>query len=268
MPALLLISAFLEGIALTLIQGYLPLYVREALGETRFLTVGLVIVVPALGTVLASNFWGGVSDVSGKLKPLILVGLAGYVVALAGIPLFLQGTSVLLYVGATALLYGCVAPLLKAYATLSMPDRPQHALSYVLMAQAAGWFVGGLEGGRLMEAGIGTGLHQALRITAALIGVHIILAALWLRERPRPPAVPRPRVGWVTRLAEDLVAKLFAVCRFSGDAGDRGLARGCTGFDQGVNQREIGSEEEAGEVVLFVVAAKGADESSAECADR
>jgi DHA1 family tetracycline resistance protein-like MFS transporter len=220
MPALLLISAFLEGIALTLIQGYLPLYVREALGETRFLTVGLVIVVPALGTVLASNFWGGVSDVSGKLKPLILVGLAGYVVALAGIPLFLQGTSVLLYVGATALLYGCVAPLLKAYATRSMPDRPQHALSYVLMAQAAGWFVGGLEGGRLMEAGIGTGLHQALRITAALIGVHIILAALWLHERPRPPAVPRPRVGWVTRLAEDLVAlyenpRLFRLCVIS-----------------------------------------------------
>jgi hypothetical protein len=70
------------------------------------------------------------------------------------------------------------------------------------------------------------------------------------------------------RCYEDLGAKLFAVCRFSGDAGDRGLARGCTGFDQGVNQREIGSEEEAGEVVLFVVAAKGADESSAECADR
>src|SRR5512134_3285123 len=124
MPVLILLSAFLEGIALTLIQGYLPLYVRESLGETRLLTVGLVVVVPAIGTMIASNFWGGLSDVSGRLKPLILVGIAGYAVALAGVPLFVKGTSVLLFVGASSLLYGCLAPLLKAYATLHRPERP------------------------------------------------------------------------------------------------------------------------------------------------
>jgi len=220
MPALLLISAFLEGVALTLIQGYLPLYVREALGETSFLTVGLVVVVPALGTMVASNFWGGLSDVSGKLKPLLLVGLAGYAVALAGIPFFKQGTTVLLYVGAAALFYGCLAPLLKAYATLAMADRPQHAISYILMAQAVGWLVGGLEGGRLMEAGIGEGLHAALWITAGLVAIHVVLTARWLRDVPRAPALPRARVGWVTRLAEDLAAlyenpRLLRLCILS-----------------------------------------------------
>src|SRR5512140_3819267 len=102
MPLLVLLTAFLEGIALTLIQGYLPLYVRESLGEKQLLTVGLVVVAPAVGTMIASNFWGGLSDVSGKLKPMILVGIAGYVVALVGTPLLLQGTSVLLFVGAAS----------------------------------------------------------------------------------------------------------------------------------------------------------------------
>lgn len=206
MPVLILLSAFLEGVALTLIQGYLPLYVRESLGETRLLTVGLVVVVPAIGTMIASNFWGGLSDVSGRLKPLILVGIAGYAVALAGVPFFIQGTSVLLFVGAASLLYGCLAPLLKAYATLHRPDQPQHALAWVLMAQSTGWLAGSLEGGRLMEGGIGSGLKAALWLAAALVAAHFFLTLLMLREKPRPPAAPRARIGWFARVMQDLVA--------------------------------------------------------------
>jgi MFS family permease len=206
MPVLILLSAFLEGVSLTLIQGYLPLYVRESLGETRLLTVGLVVVVPAIGTMIASNFWGGLSDVSGKLKPLILVAIAGYAVALAGAPLFTQGSSVLLFVGAAALFFGALAPLLKAYATLHRPDRPQHALAWVLMAQSVGWLLGSLEGGRLMEGGIGGGLKTAFWLASALVAVHFVLTLFLLREQPRPPAAPRARVGWFAGVMEDLVA--------------------------------------------------------------
>ncbi|HET9950786.1 MAG TPA: MFS transporter [Candidatus Eisenbacteria bacterium] len=206
MPLLILLSAFLEGIALTLIQGYLPLYVRETLGEKQLLTVGMVVVVPALGTMIASNFWGGLSDVSGKLKPMILVAIAGYVAVLVGTPLFRQGTSILLFVGAASLFYGCLAPLLKAYATLHRPDRPQNALAWVLMAQSTGWLIGGFEGGRLMESGIGVGLRSALWIAAGLLSVHFVLTLLLLRDKPRPPAAPRARVGWFAGVMEDLVA--------------------------------------------------------------
>ena len=206
MPVLVLLSAFLEGIAITVIQGFLPLYVRESLGETRLLTVGLVVVVPAIGTMIASNFWGGFSDVSGRLKPLILVGIAGYAVALAGVPLFVKGSSVLLYVGAAALFYGCLAPLLKAYATLHRPDRPQHALAWVLMAQSSGWMVGSLEAGRLMERGVGAGLKSASWLAASFLAVHFVLALLLLREKPRPPAAPRAKIGWFAGVMEDLVA--------------------------------------------------------------
>jgi MFS family permease len=142
MPPLLLATAFLEGFALTLIQGFLPLYVRQALGESSFVTVGLVLAVPALGTALGSNFWGGLSDVTGRLKPMMLVGAAGYVVALIGIPPLRHGLGVLAYVGAASLLYGTLAPTLKAYATLVMPERREQAIAYVLLAYSTAWLPG------------------------------------------------------------------------------------------------------------------------------
>ena len=36
-------AALLEGLSLTLIQGFLPLYVRKTLGESHFLIVGAVV---------------------------------------------------------------------------------------------------------------------------------------------------------------------------------------------------------------------------------
>src|SRR5213593_1764522 len=98
-------AALLEGLSLTLVQGYLPLYVRRALGETHFLTVGAVVAVPALGTFLASNFWGGLSDVSGRLKPFILVGLVGHIAAHGGSPFFPSGARLLIWPGVAPLLY-------------------------------------------------------------------------------------------------------------------------------------------------------------------
>ena len=88
--------------------------------------------------MVASNVWGGLSDVSGRLKPFILLGLTGYVIALMGIPAFHTGFSVLLFVGAASLLYGTTAPSLKTYATLVKPDRKEFALAAVLMAQSTG----------------------------------------------------------------------------------------------------------------------------------
>src|SRR6267142_4142571 len=127
MPILVLVSAFLEGLSLTLVQGYLPLYVRSSFHETTYLTVGAVIAIPALGTFIASNFWGGLSDVSGRLKPFLLVGLLGYVLALAGYPAFRSAPLLLVWAGFASLLYGTLAPSLKTYVTLARPDRREHA---------------------------------------------------------------------------------------------------------------------------------------------
>ena len=220
MPPLILASALLEGLALTLIQGYLPLYVRQTLGEPHFVTVALVVAVPALGTAIAGNFWGGLSDVSGKLKPMVLIGLVGYAGALAWIPTLRQGFVVLLYVGAASLLFGTLAPSLKTYVTLLRPDRKEHSLAYLLMSQSCGWLLGSFGAGWLLEGGIGPGLHLALWTCAALLAAHAVLCAFRLRDLVREPIVLRDRLGWLEGLMQDLRSlyenpKLLRLCILS-----------------------------------------------------
>jgi MFS family permease len=206
MPPLILASAFLEGLALTLIQGYLPLYVRRSLGEEQFVTVALVVAVPAVGTVIASNFWGGLSDVSGRLKPMILVGLAGYAIALAGIPQLREGIGVLAYVGLASLFYGTLAPSLKAYVTLARPHRREHALAYTLMAQSVGWLAGSYGAGWLLEGGLASGMRAAVWACAALLAAHAGIVAFRLRDLAREPAPARMQRGWLAGVVADLAA--------------------------------------------------------------
>src|SRR5439155_12651443 len=216
MPLLVWAAALLEGLSLTLVQGYLPLYVRRALGEAHFLTVGSVVAVPALGIFIASNFWGGLSDVSGRLKPFILIGLAGYFAALAGYPLFRHGATLLVWAGAASLLYGTLAPSLKTYVTLTQPGRREHALAYLLMSQSIGWFLGSVGGSRLMEPSIGSGFKTAVWVCAALVAAHLVVVALCLRDHRRDPAVRQHR-GWLEGVVQDLASlyenpKLLSVC--------------------------------------------------------
>lgn len=206
MPPLILLTALLEGLSLTLIQGYLPLYLRSALGEPSYLTVALVVALPALGAMVASNVWGGLSDVSGRLKPFILLGLTGYVVALMGIPAFHTGFSVLLFVGAASLLYGTTAPSLKTYATLVKPDRKEFALASVLMAQSTGWLLGAYGAGGLLEHGIGSGLRLALWSCAGVIALHLIVTSVALKDLRREPAPARSHESWAARIAADLAS--------------------------------------------------------------
>jgi len=210
MPILILISAFLEGLALTLIQGFLPLYLRRSLMEPQFVTVGLVVAVPALGTVIASNFWGGLSDVSGRLKPMILVGLAGYATALIGVAFLGQGVAILACVGFASLFYGTLAPSLKAYMTLTRPKRPENAIAYILMSQSVGWLVGSYGAGGLLEGGLGAGMRAALWLSGGLLAVHAVIVTVALRDFRRDPGpgpaasgAPRAR-GWLEGVLADL----------------------------------------------------------------
>ena len=217
MPFLVWAAALLEGLSLTLVQGYLPLYVRRALGETHFLAVGAVVAVPALGTILASNFWGGLSDVSGRLKPFVLIGLLGYVAALAGYPLFQHGVSILVWAGVASLFYGTLAPSLKTYVTLAQPERREHALAYLLMSQSIGWLLGSIGGSRLLDKGIGGGFKLALWISAALLAAHTIVVAVWLHDLRREPSPARRSSGWLSGVIQDLASlyenpKLLALC--------------------------------------------------------
>ena len=197
MPALIWLAALLEGLSLLFIQGFLPLYVRRNLGEAHFVTVAAVVAVPAVGTMLASNFWGGVSDVSGRLKPIILVGVLGYAAAIGGFPLLRGGPAVLVFIGLASLFYGTLAPSLKTYVTLARPDRREHALSYLLMAQSVGWLIGSGSGGWLFERGMAPTLRLAAGLCAIVLAAHAAASWRWLADLRRAPLPAREQRGWL-----------------------------------------------------------------------
>jgi len=206
MPPLILAAALLEGLSLTLIQGYLPLYVRRAMGEPSYVAVSLVVAVPAIGAMVASNFWGGLSDISGKLKPVILIGLLGYAAALGSIPVVQTGLMIPLIAGTASFFYGTLAPSLKTYVTLRRPERREQSIAFVLMSQSVGWLIGSLGAGRLLEHGIGAGLRTALRATSVLILAHILVCAFALREQGREPMLRRDHGSWLAGIRADLAS--------------------------------------------------------------
>lgn len=217
MPALIWLAALLEGLSLLFIQGFLPLYVRRNLGEAHFVTVAAVVAVPAVGTMLASNFWGGVSDVSGRLKPIILVGVLGYAAAIGGFPLLRGGPAVLVFIGLASLFYGTLAPSLKTYVTLARPDRREHALSYLLMAQSVGWLIGSGSGGWLFERGMAPTLRLAAGLCAIVLAAHAAASWRWLADLRRAPLPAREQRGWLAGLLADLASlyenpRLLALC--------------------------------------------------------
>jgi predicted MFS family arabinose efflux permease len=173
--------------------------------------------------MLASNFWGGLSDVSGRLRPFILIGVLGYAAALAGVPLLQRGPAVLVYVFLASLLYGTLAPSLKTYVTLARPAHREHALAYLLMAQSGGWLIGSAAGGYLYEGEIAPGFRLALFVCAGLLALHAVGAARWLPDLRRPPLAPRnasaPR-AWLSGLLADLISlyenpRLLRLCAVS-----------------------------------------------------
>jgi len=217
MPFFLLTAAFLEGFAVTLIQGYLPLYLRHSLGEQSFAMLSLVLAIPALGTVLASNFWGSLSDVTGRMRPIIVVGAIGYVAALLGIPAIRAGLGVVAWIGVASLLYGTLAPTTKAYATLVLPERCEQAIAYVLLAYSSGWLAGSFGGGGLVESGLAPGLRVAMWTCAGLTAANALLSSRFLPDLRRPAALAPERRGWAAGIAADLSAlygnpRLFRLC--------------------------------------------------------
>ena len=217
MPLLLWTAALLEGLSLTLIQGFLPLYVRRALSEPHFVTIGAVVAVPAFGMMLASNFWGGLSDVSGRLKPFILVGMCGYAAALVGLPFFHRGAGLLVFVGVTSLFYGTLAPSLKTYVTLARPDRREHALAYLLMCQSAGWLIASLGGSRLLDWSLGAGLKISVWTCTALLTAHVAIVTSRLHDLRRKAAPVQAARGLIAGVISDLASlyenpRLLALC--------------------------------------------------------
>ncbi len=194
----LLTCLFVVMIGLGITMPVLPFYVERlalAEGATRqsvVMHVGLLTGVFALGLFIFAPVWGRLSDRIGR-RPLILIGIAGYVVAQ-----ILFGLSTSLWMLYTARILGGILssatlPVSAAYvADLTTDDERGRGMAWLGTAVSLGFVVGPALGGIFSR----TDLHFTVRyghflmdsfsvpfFAAAFLGLLTLFAAMrWLPE--------------------------------------------------------------------------------------
>ena len=195
---ILLACLFVVMIGLGITMPVLPFYVeRLALSDgasRRAVTmhVGLLTGVYALGQLFFAPVWGRLSDRTGR-RPLLLIGIAGYVVAQV---LFGLATSLWLLYGARILggiLSSATLPVSAAYvADMTAEEGRGRGMAWLGTATSLGFVIGPALGGILSRRNLHFGarywhlLIDSFSIpffTAAALGLFTLFAALrWLPE--------------------------------------------------------------------------------------
>jgi DHA1 family multidrug resistance protein-like MFS transporter len=194
----LLACVFVVMIGLGITMPVLPFYVeRLALAEgvsrqSVVIHVGLLTGVYALGQLIFAPVWGRLSDRTGR-RPLILIGIAGYVIAQV---LFGLATSLWLLYAARILggmLSSATLPVSAAYvADMTTDEERGRGMAWLGTAVSLGFVVGPALGGTLSRRD----LHFTARyrhflidsfsvpfFAAALLGLLTLFAAMrWLSE--------------------------------------------------------------------------------------
>lgn len=183
---------------------YLPLHLHRDLHEKRLLVIGMMIALPQLGVLGASNFWGAAGDRWRRLKPLVLVGLAGYATMLGALAFARDSAQAIAMAFAGAVFYSAYKPGALAYVTLREPGREGRALAALMRAQSLGWFLGNLACGSLLVRFGGGGMAISLGLSACVAALAFAVIALRLPEIGRVEFEARGKEGPPPGFLEDL----------------------------------------------------------------
>jgi MFS family permease len=160
---------------------FIPLYVRQTFEGTKLLTIASVVAVPMFTKFAASNFWGALADYTKKLKPFIIIGLAGYAGCLAALCGCGSAASVVITAAAASLFYAAVSPISQSYVTLLRESEKGRAVGDLLVFQSLGWFVGGIACAYLFEPEFGIPVRKVLLGSSALSAGVLVTVAVMLK---------------------------------------------------------------------------------------
>ena len=200
----LYLSSVAEGVCLTVTMFFIPLYVRRTFSHTSLLTIASIVAIPQCAMFVASNFWGALADYTRKLKPYLLIGIAGYGGCL--LVLSVSRTTVAVVVGATisSLFFAALRPTSQSYVTLLRETEKGRAIGDLMAFQSLGWLIGGIAGGYLFEPLSGVPVKSIL-VGGSLFGAAVlILVAILLRPLARTDAPSRERESWLRGMTADL----------------------------------------------------------------
>ncbi|MDI6809020.1 MAG: MFS transporter [Candidatus Eisenbacteria bacterium] len=214
--SLLYLSSLTEGVAMSLIMFLIPLNMRSAFGEKRFIVIASSVAIPAISAFLANNFWGGLSDLKRRLKPFLIVGLIGYTICLTLLGLVNDSQSVIIVVALTPLIYGALRPTSQSYITLSRESEKGKAIGDLFSFQSFGWLLASIACWKLYRIDAASHIRWILFGGAGLAVFAAAAVAFFLDDI----VVPREKThnsGLVSSIREDLTVlynsrKILVVC--------------------------------------------------------
>ena len=153
-----------------------PFYI-ESMGASAT-ELGLLVAISPLIQLVASPFWGGISDRHGR-KPLLVIGLLGYGISMLFFGLATELWMLFLARGGGALLSAATMPTTMAYISDSTSERDRGGGMGVLgAATGLGMVLGPALGGLLATESLSTPFF----LTAAVCLLTLILVLLFLPE--------------------------------------------------------------------------------------
>jgi MFS family permease len=206
----LYLTAVAEGVCLTITVIFIPLHVRRTFADTGLLAVASIIAIPTLAKFVASNFWGALADYTKKLKPFVLIGLAGYAGCLLALSASDSAASVVAAATISSLFFAAVSPISQSYVTLLRETEKGRAVGDLLVFQSLGWFIAGIACAYLFDPRFEVPVQSILigstaLTVAVLVVVAFLLKPLYLRRGFREESDLKEEQGsWLERLTADL----------------------------------------------------------------
>ncbi|KPJ61169.1 MAG: hypothetical protein AMJ46_02265 [Latescibacteria bacterium DG_63] len=210
-----------EGVCLTVTMFFVPLYVRRTFAGTNFLTIASIVAIPGIAMFVASNFWGALADYTRRLKPFLLVGLAGYSGCLLALSRTDSAAAVITVAVVFSLFFAAVRPTSQSYVTLLRETEKGRAVGDLMAFQSVGWFIGGAVCGYLFEPKTGLPVETILVGGSLLGAVVLLIVALTLKPLPEAWRVKKEEGTWIGGLTADLrwlyrSKALVAICVMTG----------------------------------------------------
>lgn len=178
--ALYVIAAY-QAIALCTLQFVVPMWVGELAGApTRFASNVVLFSAPFLGGFVLAHLFGALIDVTGRVKPYMLVALGGH---LAGLAFLLVSRTPVAVLAASALAVsftGTLNTTLKTYVTRIDEGAKGAGLSRLTMASQVGWITGGVVTVMWLPdlTARSTGAVVAIDVGITLVAIAIVVGVL------------------------------------------------------------------------------------------
>jgi predicted MFS family arabinose efflux permease len=202
---------------MSLVMFLIPLNMRAAFGEKRFVVIASSVAIPAVSAFVANNFWGGLSDMKRRLKPFLIVGLLGYALCLTLLGLVHDSSSVIVIMTLTPLIYGALRPTSQSYITLSRESEKGKAIGDLLSFQSLGWLLASIACWKLYRIDAASHIRSILFGSAGLAVVAATAVFFFLEDMIVPQRERIHGSGFVSSIRDDLAVlytsrRILVVC--------------------------------------------------------